>query len=621
MSYSSNMFIIIIILIFIVSVFVIFFIFNKDKFKSSNKKEKHYYTVENMHEVVKNKMNEIVHENLYSLNLSRDEFDKRRNQIDELASALESCNTGDISSKIYVREFIKDILVNVMSVNNENINIAIPFDEHLNLSSREKFEIIMQRLISEHYGSALSFMIEKYGLNKDRDKDSPININSKDIDMIYDDLIGLEVIPFNEKMNVLSQIIYSHYKGFGVIDEIRDMSIDGVMGGVSGNSNKIIGYMSDIDMLKLSMSRGKSGMNSVWILYKATKIHMSFLSFESESEIIRIITNFDKYRRTGQISEAVPYIISDMYDESRITLFRPSLTESWAFFNRKKYSEEALDLENLYTQINNDLLIKLMIFLIKADRSMIITGGQGSGKTTLLIALIKYIKKNYTIRIQESDFELNLRSIYPKLNTLAFQETPTVTGQKSLDLTKKSDSDVTILGEIATDEVAAWAIQISQVASEMSLSTHHANTFDNLVENMVGALIKTETTHDESRAEIEVVNAIDFNIHMSRYRFPERITESILLDIANDRDDISEKLSKANTVEDKMSLFMEMGIRFFDSKMKKKLYTSHNILEFEDGRFVAKNRPTKKMMNLMKQNMEEKDYHEFEEFLNENWGA
>ena len=42
------------------------------------------------------------------------------------------------------------------------------------------------------------------------------------------------VLTFSDKLNVVVQRIYQHYKGYSSIDEVRDMNIDGVSGGVSG---------------------------------------------------------------------------------------------------------------------------------------------------------------------------------------------------------------------------------------------------------------------------------------------------------------------------------------------------------------------------------------------------
>ena len=46
------------------------------------------------------------------------------------------------------------------------------------------------------------------------------------------------VLSFKDKLEVVVQRIYQHYKGYSSIDEIRDMNIDGVSGGVSGFTRK-----------------------------------------------------------------------------------------------------------------------------------------------------------------------------------------------------------------------------------------------------------------------------------------------------------------------------------------------------------------------------------------------
>ena len=59
------------------------------------------------------------------------------------------------------------------------------------------------------------------------------NIIQIDIEISSDVLIYLPE-------NILTQRIYQHYKGFSSIDEIRDMNIDGVSGGVSRTTRKLL---------------------------------------------------------------------------------------------------------------------------------------------------------------------------------------------------------------------------------------------------------------------------------------------------------------------------------------------------------------------------------------------
>lgn len=57
-------------------------------------------------------------------------------------------------------------------------------------------------------------------------------ITSDEIEDIYEK--ENIVLSFSDKLSVVVQRIYQHYKGYSSIDEVRDMNIDGVSGGVSG---------------------------------------------------------------------------------------------------------------------------------------------------------------------------------------------------------------------------------------------------------------------------------------------------------------------------------------------------------------------------------------------------
>lgn len=55
---------------------------------------------------------------------------------------------------------------------------------------------------------------------------------------------------------------------------------------------------------------------------------------------------------------------------------------------------------------------------------------------------------------------------------------------------KKTDGDVTILGEVATDPVAAWAVQSAQVASLLQSLHIMQKTFPLLIESLRNSLMK-----------------------------------------------------------------------------------------------------------------------------------
>ena len=64
-----------------------------------------------------------------------------------------------------------------------------------------------------------------------------------------------------------------------------------------------------------------------------------------------------------------------------------------------------------------------------------------------------------------------------------------------MDVQKKTDGSVNIIGEVATDPVASWMIQAAQVASKFTLFTHHAKTFPDLVTALRNSMLRTRCVH------------------------------------------------------------------------------------------------------------------------------
>lgn len=620
MSFWAN--IVIIALIFIGVFGFLFYKVRKNQ-KSLNEfqtlqAEKDRYRIPSLEEYVKKRLIELTTINLFGLGLSEEDFNRRTRRREELKEALKNCNTGDLSSKTYVREYIRDILFNELELDNEKLNWAIPFNNPSEMSARELFDIVLYMYKQEHGFKALPVLIEKYSL-ADPKQDGSYRITEKDIRHIY----GKESIrlKFEQKIDVLAQRLYSAYKGFGVVDEIRDMSIDGVSGGVNGLPKRMEAFQSDESLYRLA-DKEENSLNSVWVMYRGKSIHFSFLAFDTEAELRRIVTNLYKYGYPGQLSESKPYIINEMHDGSRITVIRPKLAESWVFFVRKKFDLSKLSLKELIVHKNNAIPINLMKFLMRGNRVTSITGSQGSGKTTLLMALVKYIHPSLNLRIQETSFELNLRSLYPLRNVLSFQETDTMSGQDGLDLQKKTDGHVNILGEVATDPVAAWMIQTAQVASLFTIFTHHAKTFSNLVYSLRNSLLKVGMFNNEKIAEQQVVNVLEFDIHLRQNydgtRYIERITECIPVDHSEAAMTIpiSDDLSK----EDKMGLMIEAATTYFRQQTQRQQFIERNIIEFHEGQYVPAHPISDERIEAIRAQLNEQEKEAFNEFIKQVWG-
>ncbi len=460
------------------------------------------------------------------------------------------------------------------------------------MSIQDKFEILLHIYKKKHGYQALTRLIVDNKLDdpkfiiEDGESESFIIIKDE-IEEIYKREVKMGSLNFEDKLNILVQRIYQSYKGFSVIDEIRDMKIDGISGGVSGLPSRFLKQSTDFKEYVKSIANNKANFDSVWIFFKGKSIHLSFLSFGSEQELKRVCMNVYKYNNPGQLSESNGYKVNEMKDGSRVVVVRPNFSESWAFFIRKFDSAEKKAVLDLYPEPGNQLLMETIKWIIKGNRVTAVTGAQGTGKTTLLMSIIKFIHASYTLRIQEMAFELHARKLYPDRNILSFRETSTITGQEGLDLQKKTDGTVNILGEIATDPVAAWMIQMAQVASLFTIFTHHAKTFPNLITSIRNSLLKTGVFSSEQIAEEQVVNVLDMDIHIKRdytgQRYVERITECIPIE---QKDTYPRDYLNETDPNKKMEMFMDTATEFFTRMTDRKVYDYQDIVIYRDGEYI-----------------------------------
>jgi pilus assembly protein CpaF len=397
---------------------------------------------------------------------------------------------------------------------------------------------------------------------------------------------------------VLAQRIYQLYKGFGAIDEIRDMKIDGVSGGISGMPGDFYTYQPE--SVNAMENKSFNAFNSIWIFFRGKTVHLSFLGFETQKELIRVCKNIYRYGNPGQLSEAKGYIANDMKDGSRVVTFRPPFSDRWAFFVRKHDSILDMDIHNIITDEGNEMLFQVLRWMVRGCLVIVITGEMGSGKTTLLKILIQYIRRTFTLRVHEQIFELNLSRVYPDFNILTLRETETVSGQETLDIMKKTDGTVIILGEVASHIAANWLVETSQI-SKMTLCSHHAQTTEDLIDNLKIAQLQVGGFHNEFLAEEQVVKAIHIDIHMENtggHRYISRITEIVPL-----------------SSENCPSGLKPVAAEYYKSNTAQKAYKTVDIVKFENGRYTVKNVFSQRAVRRILTNLNTEEGEEFVSFF------
>lgn len=342
------------------------------------------YNLDKMTAYIKRRLDEITKVNLYDIGLSEAELERRKNKKYELKKALKGCTYGDVNDKRYVKTLIYDLLLQEYGVNEINISKAIPFDTPSLLIPQDKFDILLYTYQKEFKYEALTQLIKKYDLAKLKfvqGESKPCYvITGEEISDIFEKENIL--LSFQDKLNVVVQRIYQHYKGYSSIDEVRDMNIDGVSGGVSGLPESFLSQVAQTDGDYLSQildKRVPRACDSIWIMFQGKSIRLEFLSFGTESELKRVCQNIYKYNNPGQLSDTNGYKINEMKDGSRVVVVRPSMSETWAFFVRK-FDVKRATLEQIITVPGKKEAIDLLKFLVKGARIISLTGEQGCRK-------------------------------------------------------------------------------------------------------------------------------------------------------------------------------------------------------------------------------------------------
>lgn len=541
---------------------------------------------------VKRNIEERLNKKVEDLNLNKNESLKRRKIQIDIQENLRLCGQGNLGAKLYIKDIIQDILVKEC-LNKENINNFIPFEKKELLTYQDKFEILLYYFKISFKFDGLKKLIEKYQFDqlKKENGEEFYEITPEDVEKAYrNEAVSLS---FMDKIEILTQRVYQELYGLSVIDEVRDMKVDGVSGGVSGIPFDFYNY--DMEWMEMIKKENLNSYQSVWIFFKGNSYRLSFLGFGSQNELVRVCKNIYKYGQPGQFSKEKGYIVNEMKDASRLVVFRPPFSSSWAFFVRKSSSINKKDFKSLIIDRGNELVEFFIKSLVKANQTILITGEQGSGKTTLLLSLFKFLGRTINLRLYELIFELYVQKVYPTMNILSLRDTKTVLNQEALNVIKWTDGTGTVLGEVATYEASTHLIDIRQVNNRSVLGTHHANTTVDLVDYFRNGWLRVGGFSDERLAEEQVIKALNFDIHMVNvkgHRYIERITEIVPL----------QKQSPKNLKEAMFLYFERMGGRS---------YKVVDILRYENGEYKFKNHVSDRVMQELSKNLTTNELEQF----------
>lgn len=580
------------------------------------------YTIEYMINVTAETFAERQSINVRDMNLSKEEALQQEKQREELRDAEYKAAYGDRESKDYIILRIRDLMrkkenrKTVLDIDEVNINKVIHFDNPKALKPRDKFEIMMHIYKQKYNDDGLKVFFNDYKLKNpiiDEEDEIHYEVTAEMIDEIYKDVMSKHTLTYSDKLDILARRIFAGYKGFGAADILFDFAIDEIDCGVSGIPKGSFEIKQIEEMLqdKKKRKKLKFSYQSIWIMLSALKIHLSFLEFDSQDDLIRVCQNIYKYQAIEMLSRKKPYVIGTMIDGSRIVVVRPPMTSSWAFFKRSFDSTPSIAPSALLTDPKSIIPITYLKWIIKGFQSFVISGGMGVGKTTFLKSLIRFLPGDLAIRIYEISGELNAQYAYPWRNILALQETESIKLQEELDLGMKLNSDVTILGEMASKESVDYYVQSKRKGSKLAIGTIHTNNPRALIDYVRDALPGYSS---EKAAEQAVVDAIKFDVHLDKmkdHRFLDYITEIVPI---TDRRYPSEKeeyegiLLKDLSIEEKEKID---AMEYYKRQTDRSQCTFREIVKFEDGQYVLKNFPTELTMLAIRNNLTSEEEAQF----------
>lgn len=599
------------IVVFLVVVTVLYM---KSRSQTNRVEVEVFNTMDKVLEAVKMEMVEIVKDDI-SLGLSNEEFDRLYKRKARINEALKNCVHGVDASKALVIDLIRNFIAG--KVPNEQVTALLGLDPEGEPSNQVKFEILMYKFKKIYGKDALVKWIDKYNFARERHATGADRLQDMAYYITVDDLNSSYAaenyqLDIEEQIDILAILIYQQYKGFGILDTLREMNINGFNIGTSGS----ILSLGNQDRLPKEFKAN----NSVWLYDRGKYMHLRFLNFGTEEEARRIIQLICRWGNPGPLTAKRGYLVNTMYDKSRVLAVRPPVSEYWAVFIRKftisDPSPEALIIKE-YTH-RGEMAIQLIEFLMRGCITCAVTGRQGSGKTTLMSSIIRYIDPRYTIRVLEMAPELYLREIYSTRNILSLQETTTVTAAECQDALKKSDAAVSIVGEVATDSIAARMIQMGMTASIFTIFSHHANTPKDLVLTLRNSLVNDGGFSNMETAEKQVTDVVKVDIHLDYTpdgkRYIDRISEIVQLEEGTPYPEYNP--------DDATNSMNEITAEYYRRKTDRVGFTTRLIMKYNlaTHTYETVDRFSEYLENRIRSNLGTELSVNFDEFMLKEWG-
>lgn len=495
-----------------------------------------------------------------------------------VARALDECIYGVERSVTTVLGQIKTILERELPTIEDCYEI-VDFREVDFLHPNEQWEILIYFAKKSHRTDVMHYLNKTYHFTDEVNVVNEVTgelqkrrlVDHQALNMILMKELDGRTIEYNEMLDIISILVYNRRYGFGVVNTLRALDIDGFNFGTSGS----IRYVIDGDYECVYRTT-----NSVWVQMDAKWVHFSFLDFGKEAEMKRVINQLVAWGTTSPMTEKHPYKVNDAYDGARITAVRPPAGECWACCIRK-FSSGLYVKEKLLNKprISNwELPSTLMYYLMRGEQTTAFTGQQNTGKTSMMKAAMADVAM-VNIRILEMSFELAIRELYPWKNVITVKPTDYVTSSQIQDLLKKTDGYLSMVGEVAEDIVAARMIQFCLIASAFTIFSHHGRDDYSLINGLANSLVACGEYENHDVAISTVLDAIKNNVHLD-FMKGERVVAYISEIIKLDEIAPYPEITPSSTIAEAIDQMTRLQREYYTRRTDRVRFKSRKIIIF-----------------------------------------
>lgn len=542
------------------------------------------------------------------------EYEASLRNKSRIAQAARKCVYGEENARRTIIKVFHDIIASHL-LTLESCYSIFNFEDLETLPPEIKFEILLYCLAPQYGKNAVKFLNDTYKWSSPR-YIAQSGLERREVDYALVDAMFKEQMPYDslsyeQCIDVISILVYQNSKGYGKIDTLMQQNIDGLE----------LGTVGAIRYRLLNANPDYVTERSCSIQLDAQWIHLSFINFGTVDEIKRLVLNVSNTEGSEALTIKRPTKVVDMYNGSRVTCIRPNVGATWGLFVRS-FSAGVISVKKWLDkpEVKNwEIVDKLLFYLCQCTENTAVTGQQNTGKTTLMKGLIGYYPY-FNIRVIEMSFELQLNEIYPDRNIFCTRNDEFTSATEVQDILKKTDGYLSMAGEIATNEVAANAMQFGLVASQATMFSHHGKDYMGLIEGLTNALLSSGQFNDRDSAQGLVLDVVKHNVHCDfhkKLRVVDYIEEIVKGETIVPYQDIKVSSDVISAIDQSTALNRE----FYQRTTDRVRYTSRKIIRFnhETNTYEPYEWYTPERFAIMLDKMPDEHKAGFIQFYKENW--